>query len=242
MKIKVAFLVLTAAALILVGCAGIPDNRDSLAEHDPDSWVARFGSSDFVPQDDDEDSITMLRVNNRPVRTMRMTAGRTKGAIRPDDEINALITQYRASLTANPNDFDTCVMLAGLYIDRGGPGDAAEAIKYSDMALALNKDDPYALYIRGLSYYESGNNNDKAVADLQALMQINLQSVKGAYYLMGIIYSKDWEQLRAANRPVEAAAKLNASIDAFEKVAIFDPDFADVQEILKVLYSRRTPN
>jgi len=241
MKIKIVILILTGAVLVLSGCVGTSADHGSSAEHDPDSWIARYGTSDFVPQDNADGTITMFSVNNRPVSTMRMTDGRTKGAIRPDEEINRLITQYQAALAANPNDYDTCIMLAGLYIDRGRPGDAAEAIKYSDMALAMSKNDPYALYARGLSYYENGD-NEKALTDLQALMKENLQSVKGAHYLMGVIYSREWEQLRLANRPAEAAAKLNASIDAFEKVAIFDPDFADVQEILKVLYSRRTPN
>ncbi|MCL2441790.1 MAG: hypothetical protein FWD14_08610 [Treponema sp.] len=233
MKIKITVLFLIGIALI--GCATGQGSQDLV--NDEHGWAAALGLSDFVARENADGYITMFTIGDQAITTTKMTDGNTKGAIRPDDEIARLITQYQAALAINPNDYEACIILAGLFIDRNKPGDAEQAVRYSNMAVAISSDGPHALYARSLSYFVSGE-YDKSVADLQSLMRTNLQTVKGAHYLMGVIYSREWENLRFT-RPAEAAAKLEASIDAFEKVAIFDPNFADVKEILPVLYTRR---
>jgi tetratricopeptide (TPR) repeat protein len=154
-----------------------------------------------------------------------MTDGRTKGALNQNtEEFDELIAKYEGDLETNPRDYDTNIMLAGLYIDRNKPGDADQAIKYSNMALEIRQNDPQALYARGLSYKEAGE-NDKALSDLQAVLKSEIQSTKGVYYTMGTIYMKQ--------------KKPDNAIDAFEKVAALDPEFANIQEILEVLYQQK---
>ena len=114
-------------------------------------------------------------------------------------------------------------MLAGLHIDRGLPGDADLAVKYSDRALTISKDDPQALYARGLAYSEKGD-NAKALNDLTAVLMSNIQSMKGVYYVMGMIQYKE--------------GKIDEAIASFEKVKAIDPEFVDIDEILEGLYEK----
>ncbi|MCL2759490.1 MAG: hypothetical protein FWD22_04700 [Treponema sp.] len=246
---RIIFAILTLAAVAaLVGCGGTPvaANRHGNvppvmkdfrpAEHN--STVTEFENKDFLPSMQLDGSVIVSRINGVNIRIMPMTDGRTKGAVRPDEEINDLIRQNEAILRTDPQNFDACIMLAGLYIDRNRPGDAANAIRYSNMALAINKDDPQAMFARGVSHTEAGN-NASALNDFQAAVRLNVQSAKSATYMMGMIYSREWEQLRTANRPAEAAAKLEAAIESFEMVVALDPNFIDTAEILQVLYGRR---
>ena len=228
MKIKIVIFALIGVIFTLSGCKGMPTTTDPGFSLDgSNSLLEEYEARDFVPQVNADGSLTMYSFNNRPVTASVLSNPKPKGAIRPDDEIAVLIKQYEAVLQANPRDFETCIMLAGLYIDRNAPGDADQAIKYSNMAVSMSKDNPHALYARGMAYMigEKKEDFDKAISDLQGVMKLNLQSVKGVYYLMGGLYAR--------------ADKIDEAIDAFEKVAIFDPDFADVPEILNTLRARK---
>jgi tetratricopeptide (TPR) repeat protein len=233
MKMKSVFLALTAV-IVFAGCTGTPATVDRYGNMQPsfqdypttsfNSTVMDYQSKTFMPQVNPDGSMTLFSVNNLQVKMMPMTDGRTKGALNPSTELDDLIAKYEGDLKANPQDYDINIMLAGLYIDRDKPGDADKAITYSNMALEIRQDDPQALYARGLSYKEKGE-NDKALSDLRAVLRLNLQSVKGVYYIMGTIYTKE--------------KKLDDAIGAFEKVAALDPDFADTQAILEVLYQQK---
>jgi tetratricopeptide (TPR) repeat protein len=235
MKMKIVFLILAASVIAIAGCTGTPATIDHYGNMPPSTQnflsadsgnvSAEYGSKAFVPQVNPDGSMTLFSVNNLQIKMMPMTDGRTKGALnRSTEELDELIAKYEGDLKANSQDYDACIMLAGLHIDRDNPGDAAEAVKYSSMALAIKQDDPQALYARGLSYKETGE-SDKALSDLRAVLKLNLQSVKGVYYIMGTIYTKE--------------KKVDDAIGAFEKVAALDPGFADTQEILEVLYQQK---
>ena len=222
------FILAFAAIAIFIGCTGAPAAVDSWGNIQPvirdfqiteehGTTVSEYENKDFLPNLQPDGSIIVSRKRGINIRIMPMTDGRAKGAMRPDSEINELIKENEAVLQANPQDFDACIMLAGLYIDRNRPGDADQAIKYSNMALAINREDPQALLARGISYREIGE-NEKALDDLQSVMRLNAQSVKGAYYVMGMIYYGE--------------KKFDEAIDAFEKVEALDPDFIDIQTIL----------
>ena len=222
------------AAIILAGCTGTPVVTDSHGNILPEikvvpapdkSVLAEYQTKPHVPQVNPDGSVTVFKFKGFPVKMMPMTDSRPKGAIRPDEEIAVLIAQYEAALKANPKDFEACIMLAGLYIDRNAAGDADQAIRYSTMALSLNGDDPNALYARSLAYIEKGGNSERALNDLQNVLKLNVQSVKGVYYLMGGIYARD--------------KKIDQAIDAFERVAALDPNFIDTKEILESLYKQK---
>ena len=233
MKTAITILALLAAAA-LVGCTGTPANVDRHGNMQPEikalsttenSTIVEYEDKAFIPQLNQDGSMTIMTFNKFQVKMMPMTDSRPKGALnRSTEEFDQETAKYKAALLANPQDYDACIMLAGLFIDRGSPGDANEAIKYSDMALTISRDDPQALFARGLSYSEAGE-NDKALNDLQTVMTLNVQSTKGAYYVMGMIYYKE--------------NKTDEAIDAFEKVAALDPGFVDTNEILEVLYKRK---
>ena len=219
--------------IFILGCKSTPSDNDS-----DDSRLSTHGSVDFIAQSGKDRKISLLRVNGYDVCVWQLTTGPKKGDIWPDEKIPVLIKKNQAVLEKNPNDYQACIMLAGLYIDRGQPGDLNEAVKYTNMALALENNSPHAIYTRSIAYFKN-NENDKAIKDIETLMEINLQSVKGAYYLMGLIYYKEEAQLRNNGNITAAAVKLDAAIDAFENVALFEPDFADIQEILKELRKRK---
>jgi tetratricopeptide (TPR) repeat protein len=237
MKAKIILLSLTVMGIIFSACAGSPAPVDRYGAMQP---VIQNYSPDGVQPDllnlnttnsfqtqynSNDGSITVLNLGGFQVKIMPMTDGRSRGALnRTNDEFAAVIAKYEADLQNNPRDYDACIVLAGLYIDRGRPGDAESALKYSNQALEISQNDPQALYTRSLAYVEQ-NENDKALSDLETVLKTNLQSMKGVYYVMGMIYYKD--------------GKVEEAIDAFEKVKAFDPEFVDTDEILKILYSRR---
>ena len=243
MKTMTFILAFTAIA-IFIGCTGSPAAVDSWGNIQPiirdfritesGAIITDYGNKDFLPNLQPDGSVIVSRKGGINIRIMPMTDSRSKGAMRPDSEINELIKENEAVLQANPQDFDACIMLAGLYIDRNRQGDADEAIKYSNMALAINSEDPQALLARGISYREIGE-NEKALEDLQSVMRVSAQSVKGVYYVMGMIYYGEATDLKNANKLSESAAKLDAAIDAFEKVEALDPGFIDIQTILASL-------
>jgi tetratricopeptide (TPR) repeat protein len=153
-----------------------------------------------------------------------MTDGRTRGALnKTTGESDTLIGEYERTIRANPGDYDANIKLAGLYYDRGKPGDAEQSIRYSSRALELNLNDPLALYARGLAYAEQGESS-KALDDLQVVTVLvsNPDSAKGVYYVMGTIHYKD--------------GNVEEAIDAFEQVKNLDPGFVDTGKILEQLY------
>jgi len=231
MKTKIVLSILLMTGIVMFGCASASQINPSL------EGVSFDGYSTFEYQSQNQNqpiqynrdgSITLLRIGNIQFRIMPMTSSRSsRGALdRSPAEFNTLIRQLEANIAANPQDYDSYIMLAGLLIDRGGPGDAENAVKYSDLALSIRHNDPDALYARGIAYSEYGDavNRNKAIKDLEVVLQSNLQSMKGAYYVMGMVYYKD--------------GKIPEAISAFEKVKAIDPNFVDTNEILSVLYNR----
>jgi tetratricopeptide (TPR) repeat protein len=238
MKAKTSLFSLVAGGIILAACTGTPAASGSQVTVDrfgnmqpviqtytpsqtDGNEVIEYDSKAFLPQYNLDGSITVFTFNNVQVRILPMTDGRTRGALnRTVDEFDALIAQCEGALQTNPQDYDACIMLAGLYIDRGRPGDAELAVKYSSKALEISQNDPQALFVRGAAYAEQGD-NPKALSDLERVLKSNLQSLKGVYYIMGMIYYKD--------------GKVDEAIEAFEVVKTIDPDFVDTDEILGIL-------
>jgi len=134
------------------------------------------------------------------------------------DELNKKIVEYTNEFTANPKDYDMCKNLIFLYIQKGS---WADVVEFSTKALDISKGDPLALLVRGLSYYEMGPKYyQNAMEDLQAVIKMSIQS-KRAYFDMGWIYIKEKEYEKA--------------IEAFEACRAIDPEFSDVNEIIKWL-------
>jgi tetratricopeptide (TPR) repeat protein len=231
MRTKIVLFVLITAGIVLYGCAGTPKAQvtPSFEGFTPGGTttyaVLEFDASSLQPQNNPDGSITVFSKGNFQFKIMPMTRGDSRGALsRTNSEFDALIKQNEAKLAANPQDYDACIVLAGLYIDRGRDGDADLAVKYSDMALAIRQDDAEALYARGLAFNKKGDSS-KALGDLEAVLKTNIQSMKGVYYLMGMINYKD--------------GKIDEAIEAFEKVKAIDPKFVDTDEILEVLYQKK---
>jgi tetratricopeptide (TPR) repeat protein len=239
MKAKITFFSLAAAGVILSACAtGSPAAVDHFGNMQPiinnytpgaaSDSIQIEESNSWLPVYNPDGSITIMNVGGWAVKVLPMTERRTRGDLRTrgalnrtTEEFDIMIAQYTEALRKNPQDYDACIILAGLYIDRGNPGDAELAVKYSDQALAISKNDPQALYARGLAYAEQGE-SAKALADLEAVLKTNLQSMKGVYYVMGMIQYK--------------SGKIDEAIDAFEKVRTLDPGFGDTDEVLEELY------
>ena len=230
---KTTLFVLIGVGIVLFGCTGTPSTVDRLGnarpnlQETPDGavtpgvMVMEFDSNSFSPRYNPDGTITMFTFNNVRVTILPMTDGRTRGALnRTTQEFDTLITRYTAAIRSNPQDYDSLIMLAGLYIDRGLPGDAELAVRYSDQALAISRDNPEALYARALAYREKGD-NASALSDLETILMTNIQSMKGVYYVMGMIYYKE--------------GRAEEALSAFEKVKAIDPNFVDIDEILEFL-------
>jgi tetratricopeptide (TPR) repeat protein len=192
-----------------------------------------YESGNYIPQYNPDGSMTLFTVNGVEVKIMPMTRRNSRGGSIPvTNEFDALIAKYTDTVRENPQDFDACIMLAGLYFRRNRPGNSGEgipadaelAVKYSNQALGLGINDPQALYLRGLAYANQGK-NPQALTDFEVVLKSNLGTMKGVYYIMGMLFIRE-------NRKDEA-------IEAFEKVQILDPDFGDTNTILEQLYSMR---
>jgi len=234
MKIKIVLFVLAAAGIAVCGCAGSPSGNSGQIRPNFDGFtpgeyqpvvVDEYNSKAVRATYNNDGTITVMTTGNLQIKILPMTNTRGRGALnRSTEEFDRMIKQYEANLAANPQDYDACIMLAGLYIDRGKEGDADRAIKYGDQALAIRKDDADALYVRGIAYNEKDDpaSRAKALDDLKVVLKTNIQSMKGVYYIMGMIYYKD--------------QKIEEAITAFEKVKAIDPEFVDTDEILEALY------
>ena len=245
MKIKSVLFALVIAGIVLNGCAGSPSYSPSpessgqimpnFEGFTPEDYsgitVIEYDPNSLQPQYNLDGSITMFSTKSVQFKIMPMIGIKdqnppNRGPLnRTAEEFDEKISQYEADLAANPEDYDACIMLAGLYIDRNDPGDADMAVKYSNQALAIRKDDSDAIYARGLAYSNKNDvsSRDNALGDLEIVLRSNVQRMKGVYYVMGMIYSK--------------SVKIDEAIEAFEKVKAIDPDFVDTNEILDLLYS-----
>jgi len=234
MKIKIALLVFLIMGIAISGCvsSGAPFDAN-LESFSPESYTPSdnldYQNNNRQTKQNPDGSITLFTLGNVQVRIIPMKSqGTTRGA--PDHtpaEFSAMTSQLTERIGDDPLDYDACIMLAGLYIDRGSHGDAELAVKYSDMALNIRNNDPDALYTRGVAYSEMGDgaSRAKAITDLKMVLQSSIQSMKGVYYVMGVIHYKD--------------GKIKDAIAAFEKVKTIDPNFADTGEILEELYKRK---
>jgi tetratricopeptide (TPR) repeat protein len=183
MKRKACLLVLAAIVMILVGCGGTPApvSRSGEVQRSvvppnlkPSPQIlepARENLAPWLTAANPDGSITIFTAGNVQIKILPMTFSGTRGALdRSTSEFDALIAQYTKVIEENPSDYDTCIKLACLYIDRGKPGDAELAIQYSDKALQMSNNDPAAAYYtRGIAYSEKGDNK-KAVEDLHFLL------------------------------------------------------------------------
>jgi tetratricopeptide (TPR) repeat protein len=133
------------------------------------------------------------------------------------DKFNAMVVKYKNEIKAKPNDHDLYITLGCLYINRNESGDSKRAFEYSDKALTIDKENPKALCIRGLAYYEMGEDK-KALEDLRAVINKDIPNKEGVYYTIGKIYFKEgkWKEAR----------------QAFKEVMALNKEFADVNEIL----------
>jgi tetratricopeptide (TPR) repeat protein len=231
MQAKMVSFILVIMGIALYGCTSSPSGSSSQYKPSLDGFTLResttydaleFEINSLQPQyNADDGTITLFSKGNFQIKIMPMTfSGGTRGAgtlSRTRDEFDTLVKQYETNLAADPQDFDACIILAGLYKD----GNPDLAVKYSDMALTIRHDDPEALYARGLAYMEKGESS-RALDDLKMVLRRNIQSMKGVYYIMGMIHANNKE--------------IDEAIEAFEKVKAIDPEFADIDEILERLY------
>jgi len=237
MKTKIALFVLVLTGIVILGCASsqsgssgqIKPSLDGFTPgENPPAVAYQYKSKAGKPTYNRDGSITVMTTGNFQIKILPFTNTRGRGALnRSPEEFERIRKQYEANLAANPQDYDACIMLAGLYIDRGKEGDADIAVKYSDQALAIRKNDADALYVRGIAFNEKGDSASraKAINDLEVVLKSNLQSMKGVYYLMGMIYYKE--------------GKIDEAITAFEKVKTIDPEFVDTNEVLEELYKKK---
>jgi tetratricopeptide (TPR) repeat protein len=195
MKTNFTLFSLLTVGLVLSACTGNPASVDRHGNIEPtfqnftpgkmpsDEIATDSESKAYLPQYNSDGSITIFSINGFNVKIFPMTDGRRRGnSDKTVYEFDDLIEKYRAALQANPQDYEACIMLAGLYVDRGKPGDADLAVQYSDRALAISKNDLQTLYVlRGMAYAKQGD-NPKALADLEAVLKMDVQSMNVVYY------------------------------------------------------------
>ena len=143
---------------------------------------------------------------------------RNAGRIGQHSIDDANIAQYEAALKVNPSDYETYIKLAGLYLDRGEDGDFDRAIEYAELALRINHNNVWALFIRGVAKSEK-NENAEALSDLNAVLQTDKVSKKGVYYIIGKIHFKE--------------RYYQGALEAFEEVKSIDPKFANIDKVLE---------
>jgi len=226
MKNKLAMFVM---GIILCGCVVAPATTTVEMDNPNVPGSAIHSTDNKLPRKNRDGSWTFLIIGEVELKLMPFTVSRTtRGGSDPETEetaaLDALIVQHESAYSSNPNDYDTCMALASLYLNRK---DADMAIKYSNQALAIRKNDTDALYTRGLAYYEKNDKASRARAlnDLEAVLKTNKYDTKSLYYVIGLIHYKDDNNDKA--------------IDAFEKIKAVDPNFADVNEILEALYKSK---
>jgi tetratricopeptide (TPR) repeat protein len=229
---KVSLIVVIVVLVLFFGCGGAPvpvdqygnfqqNIRPANAERiTPSSSI--FEPDSLLPTYNVDGSLTLFTINGVQGKIMPMTFRGDRGGLsRNIDGYEALIARYTEVLDVNPYDYEACITLAALYVDRGESGDAELAVKYCDQALNISKNDLRALYLRALAYKEQGE-SEKALIDLYLVLQLNDQSLLGIYYVMGMI--------QYDNLDIEEA------IESFEEAKAIDPNFADIEEILQQLY------
>jgi tetratricopeptide (TPR) repeat protein len=127
------------------------------------------------------------------------------------------ISKYKTMIENDPNNSDSHVALAGLYIDNGEP---EKAITQLGRALKL---DPYswkADFEMGLAY-EALKKYDSAITYYKRASEVNPRN-EYPYYQLGRLYHK-----RGMHKD---------AIDAYKKALSIDPDLADVHYSLGVCY------
>ena len=119
------------------------------------------------------------------------------------------------------NDFDSLIKLASLYINRNDLKDDIKALEKSEQALKISPNDPQALCIRGLAYFEIGD-FEKALNDLKAALEKDkdkaIKNPEAVYYAIGKIHYRAKERKDA--------------LEFFEKIIAINSDYADVNRIL----------
>jgi len=136
------------------------------------------------------------------------------------ENLNIQIKENTDNIKINPNDHNSLIKLAGLYLTRNNIGDIKKAIEFANKALEIKKDESLpALLIRGLAYYKE-NLREKALNDLEEIIKLDKHNLKCiTYYTIGSIHLRDGEKEEACKN--------------FEKVKAIDPKFADIQKIFE---------
>jgi len=131
------------------------------------------------------------------------------------DEFKEKKTEYTEAFNANPNDYDACMNLVFLYMSQDGI-DAKNVLEFSNKALDIKKEDPLALYARGMAYYRRGDISN-ALNDLNAVLEMNNVRYKELiYYVISwICYNK---------------GKDKEFREAFEACRAINPEFADANK------------
>ena len=237
---KIKLFVLIVMGITLIGCAvsssGIssqtsPSSNGLTPGNNIINAIHESGPNASRPQQNPDGSVTFFTIGKVQFKFGPMTrsSGGTRSAQRGSTaELDEQIKQHEAYLATNLRDYDTCIMLAGLYIESGNdPGDADMAIKYCTQALAINNSDTDVLFARALAYSKKEDPSSRAMGlkDLEVVLKSNRQRMTGAYYVMGVIYYKDQQ--------------IDKAIEAFENVKAIDPEYIDTAEILEVLYRNK---
>ena len=91
-------------------------------------------------------------------------------ALRKQGMFEAALAEYRTALQHDPGHFGA-LFNSAFALDRLRRH--AEAVQFYTKALAVNSDNPYAYYNRGISY-DRGGDYEKAIADFQRLFRFCL--------------------------------------------------------------------
>jgi tetratricopeptide (TPR) repeat protein len=215
--------------ILLVSCAGVQNREEVSGTARPSHqiekrpWLPRFirnpGGSFTIF--DLEDLVIPVQSLGADPFSPEKDPFRTYSDSPEDLTYTDIINFYTKIVEENPLDFEAHIVLAGLYINRGRPGDEDLALTYSDRALTLSPGDPMALYVRALAYGTLGEYQN-ALADLHALTGLITDQNEIVYYIIAVF------EYRAGNR--------EGAIRALQKALVINPDFTNARDALSLLH------
>ncbi|MCL2800443.1 MAG: tetratricopeptide repeat protein [Treponema sp.] len=150
-----------------------------------------------------------------PFYTGRTRKGNVSNKQKPN--LNIQINENISKIKNNPDDYKALMNLAVLYLKSE---DIDNAIKFASKVLEIkNETSLPALLVRGLAYYEIFDHYN-ALKDFEEITNINKYNLEViVYYFIGSIHLREGRKEEAKN--------------AFDKVKAIDPNFADVDQILR---------
>jgi len=164
------------------------------------------------------------------------------------------IEELKVVVAHNPQDLEARVAMAQQYYQSGN---YSRAIQEAEAVLKARPDDPAVLFLLGVAYSDV-EQTDAAVATLEHLVEIRRESpmaqvdriLEAALYYLGLNYTK-LNQADAAIEVLSEALEIDGadadvfyqlglayalkgqhawSIDAYQKAAMFVPDFTEAYE------------